>query len=59
MGSPTGSDGRRGDDGVAADDMVDEAEQESYPASDPQSFWAGPDELPDDQGSDPDPEPGS
>ena len=36
MGEPTGP----------ADDAVDEAERESFPASDPQSSWAGPDVAP-------------
>ncbi|MGA2837059.1 MAG: hypothetical protein ABSF84_10725 [Acidimicrobiales bacterium] len=46
MGSPGAPEDRHDADEVAADEMVDEAERESYPASDPQSFWAGPDEPP-------------
>jgi len=30
--------------------MVDETEREASPASDPPSFWAGPDRLPIDPG---------
>ena len=35
---------------MSADEKVDEAEREASPASDPPSFWAGPDRLPVDQG---------
>jgi hypothetical protein len=28
------------------DEAIDEAEEESFPASDPQSSWAGPDPVP-------------
>jgi len=59
MGTPdTPRDGDPSDD-EHLDHLVDEAEQESYPSSDPQSFWAGPDEpLPDkdpEAGSEPSP----
>lgn len=27
------------------DEAIDEAEEESFPASDPQSSWAGPDQM--------------
>ena len=27
------------------DEAIDEAEEESFPASDPQSSWAGPDQI--------------
>lgn len=31
------------------DETIDEAEKESFPASDPQSSWAGPDMAPPDR----------
>lgn len=50
MGTPPGptDEGRKGP--VSADEMVDETEREASPASDPPSFWAGPDRLPIDTG---------
>jgi hypothetical protein len=32
--------------GRPTEEAVDEAEEESFPSSDPQSSWAGPDEPP-------------
>lgn len=39
------------DDAVV--DAVDEAEEESFPSSDPQSSWAGPDDVVGDGATDP------
>lgn len=37
------SQGDRGESHTEQDDPLDEVEEESFPASDPQSSWAGPD----------------
>ncbi len=46
MGTSRGplDEGRR--DPSSADELIDETEREASPASDPPSFWAGPDRLP-------------
>lgn len=46
MGTSTGPLDERHKDPSSADEMVDETEREASPASDPPSFWAGPDRLP-------------
>jgi hypothetical protein len=38
---------------AAVDAAVDEAEEESFPSSDPQSSWAGPDDVVGDGATDP------
>ena len=53
MGSTRGPEDERGGEPTSADQMIDEAEEESFPASDPQSFWAGPDEPPHDRDAGP------
>lgn len=46
MGTSTGPIDEGHKDPLSADQKVDEAEREASPASDPPSFWAGPDRLP-------------
>ena len=48
MGVIPGPEDERGSKPTSADEKIDEAEEESFPASDPQSFWAGPDNPPSD-----------
>ncbi len=50
MGTSPGPPDERHKDPSSADEMVDETEREASPASDPPSFWAGPDRLPIDPG---------
>jgi hypothetical protein len=43
-----------GSEAAALDEQVDEAERESFPASDPPSSWAGVDDAGQDHGGDAD-----
>ncbi len=46
MGTPTGPINEGRTDPLSVDEKVDETERDASPASDPPSFWAGPDRLP-------------